>query len=427
LIPYQHRASNRYPAFLDLIRRQLSETYHEEDLTSEGLRIFTTLDVNIQDDLESAIRRKMPELEKRAKIQQLQVAALVTRRDSGEIVAMAGGNEAQDAGFNRALDARRPIGSLVKPAIYLTALEYPDRYTIITPVSDTAIKVQGDQDKRWEPHNYDHKEHGVVSLHKALAHSYNLATVRVGMDLGIDKVAKTLQNLGITRNLELFPSLLLGASELTPFEVTQMYQTLAGDGFTTKLRAIRAVIDAQGKSLQSYPFAVHQSVDPAATYITNTIMQEVMRTGTAKSAYTVLPRDLELVGKTGTTNESRDSWFAGYSGDYLSVVWVGRDDNKPAGLTGATGALPVWTALMKSIAKQPVSLIAPDNVETVWVNAYNGKLSEEGCPGSVAYPFIAGSAPTGESDCSAEAAAPPPEPEHEPEVSESWLGDLLKN
>ncbi|MEQ1638423.1 MAG: penicillin-binding protein 1B [Methylococcales bacterium] len=423
LIPYQHRASNRYPAFLDLVKRQLSETYHEEDLTSEGLRIFTTLDVPVQDALDAAIQHKIPELEKRAKIQQLQTAALVTRRDSGEIVAMAGGRQPQDAGFNRALDARRPIGSLVKPVVYLTALEYPDRYTIITPVSDTAIKVPNNQDKNWEPHNYDHKEHGVVSFHKALANSYNLATVRIGMDLGIEKVAKTMQNLGITRNLDFFPSLLLGASELTPFEVTQMYQTLAGDGFATKLRAIRAVIDAQGKSLQSYPFTVHQSVDPAATYITNKIMQEVMRTGTGKSVYSVLPRDLELVGKTGTTNESRDSWFAGYSGDYLSVVWTGRDDNKPAGLSGATGALPIWTALMKSIAKQPVSLIAPDNVETVWVNAANGKLTEEGCPGSVAYPFITGSAPTATSDCSEEAA----KPAAEPEVSDSWLGDLFGN
>lgn len=431
LVPYQHRASNRYPAFLDLIRRQLSETYREADLTSEGLRIFTTLDVQTQDSLDKAINQKLPELEKHAKIRQLQTAALVTRRDSGEIVAMAGSRQSEDAGFNRALDARRPIGSLIKPVVYLTALEYPDRYTIITPVSDTGIKVQGKQDKVWEPHNYDHKEHGSVPFHKALANSYNLATVRIGMDLGLDKVIKTMQNLGITRDLEVFPSLLLGSSELTPFEVTQMYQTLAGDGFATKLRAIRAVIDASGKSLQSYPFAVHQAVDPAATYITNTIMQEVMRSGTAKSAYTVLPRDLELVGKTGTTNEARDSWFAGYSGDYLSVVWTGRDDNKPAALTGATGALPIWTALMKSIAKQPVSLIAPDNIETVWV-ASNGRRTTEGCAGSVAYPFITGSAPTEETGCShetPEAPSPKPEPETdpEPEVSDSWLGDLIGN
>ncbi|MCX7087730.1 MAG: penicillin-binding protein 1B [Methylococcales bacterium] len=433
LIPYQHRASNRYPAFLDLVKRQLSETYHEEDLTSDGLRIFTTLDVAVQESLDAAIKRKMPELEKRSKNPQLQTAAVVTRRDSGEIVALAGGSEAQDTGFNRALDARRPIGSLIKPVIYLTALTYPDRYTIITPVSDTAIKVQISPDKQWEPHNYDNREHGVVSFHKALAQSYNLATVRIGMDLGIEMVAKTMQNLGVTRYIDLFPSLLLGASELTPFEVTQMYQTLAGDGFATPLRAIRAVINEQGKSLQSYPFTVHQSVDPAATYITNTILQEVMRTGTGKSAYSVLPHDLELVGKTGTTNESRDSWFAGFSGDYLSVVWTGRDDNKPAGLSGATGALPIWTALMHSIAKVPVSLIAPDNVETAWVNTANGMLTEESCPGSKAYPFIAGSAPTQKSGCSSEPreikpeADVEPEPEQVPETSDSWLGDLISN
>lgn len=419
LIPYQHRSSNRYPAFLDLVRRQLDQQYREEDITSEGLKIFTNLDVQVQDALDAAIAGKLPELEKRSKVDELQVAGLVTRRDNGEIVAVAGGSDAQDAGFNRALDAVRPIGSLIKPLVYLTALEYPDRYTIVTPVSDSAISVKAEQGNLWTPHNYDRKEHGVVPLHKALAQSYNLATVRIGMDIGVARTAKTLKELGVNREVELFPSLLLGAAELTPFEVTQMYQTLADDGFITPLRAIRAVINAEGKSLQSFPFTVHQSVDPAATYITNTILQEVMRKGTGKSAYNVLPHDLELAGKTGTTNEARDSWFAGFSGDYLSVIWVGRDDNKPAGLSGATGALPIWTALMKNIAKESVSLIAPDNIRKVWIDPYTGLLANENCPGSVLYPFISGSQPTQLATCTS--AESPEEP------SESWLDGIISN
>lgn len=413
LIPYQHRSSNRYPAFLDLVKRQLDQQYHEEDLTSEGLKIFTNLDVQVQDALDDAIAKKLPDLEKRSHVKELQIAGLVTRRDNGEIVAIAGGSDTQDAGFNRALDAVRPIGSLIKPVVYLTALGYPDRYTIVTPVSDTAISVKIQQGNHWTPHNYDRKEHGVVPFHRALAQSYNLATVRIGMDVGVANTAKTLKNLGVTREVELFPSLLLGASELTPFEVAQMYQTLADDGFITPLRAIRAVINAQGKSLQSYPFTVHQSVDPAATYITNTILQEVMRKGTGKSAYNSLSKDLDLVGKTGTTNEARDSWFAGFSGDYLSVIWVGRDDNKPAGLSGASGALPVWTTLMRSIAKESVSLIAPDNIKKVWIDPYTGLLANENCPGSVLYPFISGSQPTQLATCTSFE-----EPE---EATESWL------
>lgn len=406
LIAYQHRSTNRYPAFLDLVRRQLGEEYPEDVVTSEGLRIFTNLDVHIQDALDNAITKKMPELEKHARMKQLQTAAVVTRRSTGEIVALAGGSELQDTGFNRALDAVRPIGSLIKPVVYLTALEYPERYTIMTPVSDTAISVKLDRGKSWAPHNYDRREHGIVPLHTALAQSYNLATVRVGLDMGVARTAKTLKSLGIKRQVDLLPSLLLGATELTPFEVTQMYQTLAGDGFSTPLRAIHAIVDLQGNPLQRYPFTVRQSVDPGATYIVNSILQEVVRSGTAKAAYNTLPQDLELVGKTGTTNEARDSWFAGYSGDFLSVVWVGRDDNKPAGLSGASGALPVWISLMEQIAREPVSLIMPDSVQKVWIDTRSGLLANEDCPGAKLYPFIDGSAPTENSPCVVSAPQP---------------------
>lgn len=422
MIPYQHRSSNRYPAYLDLVKRQLDQEYHEEDLTSEGLRIFTNLDVNVQDALDNSIAEKLPVLEKKARTKELQVAGVVTRRASGEIVAIAGGRDTQEAGFNRALDALRSVGSLIKPVVYLTALEYPNRYTMVTPVSDSAISLKTQQGSMWTPHNYDRKEHGMVPLHKALAQSYNLATVRIGMDIGIARTVKTLRNLGVTREVELFPSTLLGAAELTPFEVTQMYQTLADDGFITPLRAIRAVINPAGKALQSFPYTVHQSVDPAATYITNTILQEVMRQGTAKAAYNELPHDLELAGKTGTTNETRDSWFAGYSGDFLSVVWVGRDDNKPAGLSGATGALPLWTTLMKKIAKESVNLIAPDNIQKVWIDPRSGMLANENCPGSMLVPFIKGSQPTQLATC--ESA----EPENtEEDDSENWLDSIIKS
>ncbi|MGR9114326.1 MAG: penicillin-binding protein 1B [Gammaproteobacteria bacterium] len=399
VIPRAHRSVNRYPAFIDLVKRQLQEEYKDDDLTSEGLKIFTTLEPRVQNALEQTVVEKIEQLEKAKRSDQLEAAVVVTRREGGEIVAITGGKDPKGAGFNRALDAVRPIGSLIKPVVYLTALEYPAKYTATTLVSDTRIKVKGSRGKVWAPDNYDHKEHGDVPLHTALAHSYNLATVRIGMDVGIARVAKTLRNMGVTRPVDLFPSLLLGASELTPLEVTQMYQTLAGDGFATPLRAIRSVINAEGERLQSYPFTVRQTVDPAAAFITNSILQEVMTEGTGRSAYVYLPQDFALVGKTGTTNDMKDSWFAGFSGDYLSVVWVGRDDNKPAGLSGSSGALKIWADLMQQISSRPVTLIPPDNVDMVWIDPATGLLADKDCEGVKQYPFIRGSAPTLSSPC----------------------------
>jgi penicillin-binding protein 1B len=399
IIPRPIRSSNRYPGFLDLVKRQLSQDYREEDLTSEGLRIFTTLDTQVQDTLEKTLATKLERLEKMPKAKDLEAAVIVTRRDSGEIAALASGRDNSASGFNRALDAVRPIGSLMKPVVYLTALDYPNKYTITTPVSDTAIVVKGQNGTDWVPNNYDHKEHGVIGLHTALAKSYNLATVRIGMDIGVGRTAKTLRSMGVTRPVDLFPSLLLGASSLSPMDVTQIYQTLAGDGFSTPIKAIRAVIASDGKQLQSYPLSVKQAVDPSATYIVNTILQEAMHEGTGHSAYLSFPQDYGLVGKTGTTNDSKDSWFAGYTGDYLSIVWIGRDDNKPIGLTGATGALQVWTALMKQISSQPVNLIPPDNVKMALVDPVNGLLAAEDCGWARHYPYISGSEPTTYSPC----------------------------
>ncbi len=384
VITNANRSANAYPYFMDLVKRQLSQEYREEDLTSEGLSIFTTLDTRVQDTLEQTVKTQLTQLEKLPNTSELEAAAVVTRRDSGEIAALTSGREVVSSGFNRALDAVRPIGSLVKPVIYLTALSNPKKYTITTTVSDTEIVVPNKGSEPWIPKNYDHREHGNVSLHQALAHSYNLATVRIGMDVGVNNVIETLRNMGVTREVESFPSFLLGSAQLTPMDVTQMYQTLAGDGFLSRLKAIRAVVSAKGERLQSYPFIVKQAVDPAVAYIVNTMLQEVMTEGTGHKAYDVFPKNYGLVGKTGTTNDAKDSWFAGYSGDYLSVVWVGRDDNKPAGLTGATGALPVWLSLMKQISTQPVNLIAPDNIKMAAANS---------CSSSRRYPYIAGSEP----------------------------------
>ncbi|WP_428354364.1 penicillin-binding protein 1B [Methyloprofundus sp.] len=399
VVAYAHRPANRYPSFIDLVKRQLTQEYNEQDLTSEGLSVFTTLDSKVQDALDFSIEHKLVEIERRKQSNKLEAAAIVTRRDTGEIVALAGGRDSQGVGFNRALNAVRPIGSLIKPLVYLTALEYPDKYTLITPISDTHIEVKAEKGKLWKPKNYARKEHGEVPLHRALAQSYNLATVRLGMDIGVGRIAKTLRETGVSRPINLFPSMLLGSLTLTPFEVTQMYQTLAGDGFAMPLRSISAVLSQDGTVLQRYPYALRQKLDPAATYLTNTVLQEVMREGTGKSAYKVLPKNLVLAGKTGTTNDLKDSWFAGYSGDYLAVFWVGRDDNKSTGVTGASGSLKLWTELMRQVATQSVILSRPDSVISVWIDKNSGLKANELCPDIIAYPFIRGSEPSENAEC----------------------------
>jgi penicillin-binding protein 1B len=398
-----HRSANRYPAFIDLVKRQLKQEYKEEDLTSDGLRIVTTLDTRVQDALENSVQNKIKQLEKSPKSHDLESAAIVTRRDSGEIVALMGGRDPNETGFNRALDAVRSIGSLIKPVIYLTALSDPDHYTITTQVSDTRYSIPAGDGSTWSPDNYDNQEHGVIPLHSALAHSYNMATVRIGMDVGLNRIAHTLKDMGVSRPIDLYPSMLLGAVPLTPLEVTQIYQTLAGDGFATPLRSIRSVNDADGKALQSYPLTVKQATDPAATFITNTILQEVMRVGTGHAVYNSIAKDMNLAGKTGTTNHLHDSWFAGFSGDLLSVVWVGRDDNQSTGLTGGTGALVIWTDLMKQVSHQPVKLVPPDNVQMKWVDPRSGLLTGEGCASAQLLPYVDGSEPTQFTECGAAA------------------------
>ncbi|MGH8553501.1 MAG: penicillin-binding transpeptidase domain-containing protein, partial [Methylococcales bacterium] len=359
---------------------------------------LTTLELPVQQALETSAARTLGELEKSKTIAQLQIAGVVTSREGGELVALLGGRDPRFAGFNRALDIQRLIGSLVKPAVYLTALEDSRRYNILTPLDDTGIRLESGG-KIWSPRNFDRKEHGTVALHQALTNTYNLATVRLGLDVGIGRVVKTLHSLGIERQIEKYPSILLGALELSPIEVTQMYQTLAGDGFITPLRAIRSVIASDGTPLQRYPLTVRQTLDPAAVFLTNVLLQQVMREGTGRSVYSMIPNRYNVAGKTGTTNDLKDSWFAGFSGDYLGVIWIGRDDNTPTGLTGGSGALRVWSRLMREASKQPVELTPPESIEWVWIDRKSGLRADEHCKNAVEYPFISGSAPVAIAPC----------------------------
>jgi penicillin-binding protein 1B len=349
---------------------------------------------------------------------------------------MAGDREPQAAGFNRALNARRPVGSLFKPAVYLTALEQSARYTLATPLNAEALRREA-QGQVWEPQNYDQRFHGEVPLYQALIHSYNVATARLGLDLGLEQVINTLQRLGLERPLQPYPSLLLGAVDLSPWEVTALYQTLASGGFRTPLRAIREVQAADGTPLQRYPLEVEAVIAPEPTYLLTVAMQGVVREGTATGLAQWLPPDLHVAGKTGTTDDLRDSWFAGYTGDHVAVVWVGRDDNKPTGLTGASGAMTVWGEMMKNIQPEPLQPPMPEDVELANVDPVGGLRYDDDCKVGVMMPFIKGSVPTERAACAFVSADTPQvddatlaKEEAKPEVKQdaekkNWLQRML--
>lgn len=388
-----------FPDFLDVVRRQLKEEYQEADLTGEGLRIFTTLDPMVQTSANKAFDSTLNSLIKsnRKKLEGLQGAVTIANPENGELLAVVGGS-GMFTGFNRALDAKRQVGSLLKPLVYLNALQ-SQRYNLISPISDEPITINGMGMKDWSPKNYDGRSHGIVPLNYALAHSYNLATVRLGWETGMPTFVNALRSVGINDEIKPYPSILLGAVNLSPMQVLGMYQVFAANGFKYAPRSIRSVVDSHGTPLQRYGLNVQQSLDPGSVYLLNYALQQVMRSGTGSSAYNTLPSSLNLAGKSGTTNDARDSWFAGYSGNYVAVVWLGHDDNRPIGLTGSSGALPVWVNIMKQLSLTPVEPVQPSNVQWQWIDTSNGELSAQGCLGAVYIPLLSGTLPKQVTPC----------------------------
>jgi len=401
------KGTSLYPAFVELVHRQLRRDYHEEDLRSEGLLIFTTLDPLAQLSAERALTTRLTQLEKARRIpaNALEGAVVVTNTQNGEVQALVGGRDTRYEGFNRALDTERPIGSLIKPAIYLTALEHPDSYTLATLLDDRPLVWRQRGTSDWEPHNYDKTFHGLVPLRLALANSYNVSTARLGLALGVRNIMDNVHRLGVERDLPDYASSLLGADGMSPLEVTQMYQAFASGGFRMPLRAIREVLTADGQPLQRYPLSVEQVIEPAPAYLVTAALQGVVREGTADDLKKYLSPDLNIAGKTGTTNDLRDSWFAGYTGDRLGVVWIGRDDNQPINMTGAGGAMTVWGDMMARLDPDPLVPPQPENIELVDVDSATGLRADANCQGTVSLPFIRGSAPTATAPCAASAPA----------------------
>lgn len=388
---------SQFPDFLDIVKRELNKVYYSDDLKNEGLIIISTLDPIAQLAADKAVERKLGELRRRgSKTKDLQGALVSANPETGELVAVVGSGS-EFTGFNRAVDAKRQVGSLLKPIIYMTALE-SGRYNLASSVDDSPITVNLSDGTEWNPKNYDNRDHGYVPFTTALSQSYNHSAVRLGMEFGVNTFAKQLQRMGVKEKIPTYPSALLGSVNLSPMDMLGVYQVFATGGFRTPIHSIRSVIDDRGHILQRTGLNTQRSIPPETNFLINYALQDVVKNGTAKRIQS-LGSNLNLAGKTGTTNDYRDAWFAGYSGNYVSVVWVGRDDNKPIGLSGGSGALPVWVDYMNRLKLTPVALPEPEGIEWLWLENNSGKLSNERCADARYLPVMSAYLPEEASSC----------------------------
>ncbi|MDF2178537.1 penicillin-binding protein 1B [Aliiglaciecola sp. CAU 1673] len=385
-------ARGAHPAFMEQVKRELRELLPDTAMQQAGIRIYTTLDPVAQRKAEQSMINSLDELETQRKINGLEGAVVVTDIATGEIRAMVGSRQTEFHGFNRALDARRAIGSVIKPAIYLAALERSGQYHLATPLQDAPISLKSSNGKVWSPKNYDKEYRGQVSLMDALVNSLNIPTVTLGMDLGLTHVTQMLNRLGVEQEIEPYPALTLGAVSLTPFEVSQMYQTLANEGRYESLHSIVAISTSSGKLLRRYRPESSFRVDAKAVYLLNYALHKVTREGTAKTLKKAFP-DLYLAGKTGTTDDYRDSWYVGFDRHNLVTVWMGKDNNESTGLTGASGAMSLYRDFLSR--QHPKSLVRPfpEGLGIAHFDSFSGLHKAAGCPHVVSVPAILESLP----------------------------------
>jgi penicillin-binding protein 1B len=383
-------SANRFPAYVDLVRRQLARDYPADALQGAGLSVMTAMSPAAQAYAEGAVTRTLKALEGKRR-PPLEAGVVVTSVHDGEVIAVVGSRDVATPGFNRAVEAQRPVGSLLKPFVFLLALATPERYSLASWIEDTAITVTLGNGKRWSPGNSDGRSHGTVRLIDALARSYNQATVRVGMSVRPERLASLLLQLaGIKAAPN--PALILGSVDQSPYAMAQLYQFLASDGEIQPLYAVRGVLDPDGRVLKRYDKdpPTPDDGDRTAARLVTVALQHAVTAGTARQLLNDGLGRLNAAGKTGTSNDGRDSWFAGWTGDHLAVVWVGNDQNETTGLYGATGAMRVWSGLFSRLPSAPLQ-VGEKGLDWQWV--VQGHSTDAGCPGASRYAFADGFAP----------------------------------
>jgi penicillin-binding protein 1B len=395
-------AANRFPAYVDLVRRQLARDFPAGELQGAGLSVMTGMSPSAQAYAESAVTATLKSLET-AKRPPLQAGLVVTDVHEGVVVAVVGSGQPTVHGFNRAVEAQRPVGSLLKPFVYLLALARPAEYSLATWVDDSPVSVTLANGRRWNPGNSDGRSHGSVRLMDALAMSYNQSTVRVGMQVDPRRLAELVHTLSGVR-AEPNPSLILGSLDQSPYAMAQLYQFLASGGEIQPLHAVRGVLDPEGRAVNRYDKAPAPATegDAIAARLVTLALQHAVTSGTARQLVNDGLGRLNPAGKTGTSNDGRDSWFAGWTGDHLAVVWVGNDQNEMTGLYGATGAMRVWSGIFARLPSAPLQ-VGDGGLDWQWVT--QSHASDASCPGARRFAFVNGFAPPYQS-----CVQDPPEP-----------------
>jgi penicillin-binding protein 1B len=394
--PFRQRSGlSSIPYYVDRVLQEMSHDYGIKDVKGRGLQIYTAIDLNAQDTAARTVEAGLEALENGSKRlrrpdQPLQGAIIHIDVPTGEIRALIGGRNYDLNQFNRALNAKRQIGSLVKPFVYATAFEPSLSPTLsnqnITPatlVSDTRFVLKRRFSADWSPRNYEDVYHQTVTVAEALEQSLNSASVRIGLACGLDPIVRTAHTLGVVSDIDASnPSMLLGAVGLTPVEMADAYSTIARVGSRVPLHAVKFVTDDRGHLLSAGDEIKPVQVFPARDmYMLVTVMKGVVDRGTAAGARSMGFR-LVAAGKTGTTNDKRDAWFIGFTPKALTLTWLGFDDNAPTGLSGGTGAVPIWTRFMQAVtAGQPnVDFTPPDGVVTAQIDETSGGLAVPNCP-----------------------------------------------
>ncbi len=402
LVGERRHELNSAPYFVDFVLQQLKQHYGDDALQREGYRIFTTLDMRAQRAARQALLDGIANLEKgypalKKIAGQLEGAILVIDPQTGYVKALVGGRDYARSQFNRVTQALRQPGSTFKPFVYLTAFRAKTAdgapYTTVTPISDDPFTLTSGG-KNWTPSNYDGETHGLVTLRTALENSYNIATARLALDVGLKRIVDTARTVGIESPLRAVPSIALGAFEVTPLEMAVAYTTLANSGIRAEPLSIVQLVDPKGRQLEKRDIKMKRVLDPESVYLVNSLLQGTFDRGTAAGARR-LGYLQPAAGKTGTTSDYKDAWFVGYTPELLALTWVGYDDNRPLRLTGAAAALPVWTRFMLDYADgQARSFSAPNDIVLVGIDPASGLLATPDCPVVRYEPFVAGTEPT---------------------------------
>ncbi|HEY0513229.1 MAG TPA: PBP1A family penicillin-binding protein [Thermoanaerobaculia bacterium] len=396
----------RAPYFADSAALEAARRFGVEDLEDGGYTLFSTLDWAGQKAAQAAVESGLKEIDGGRKGRSLQAALISMDPATGGILAYVGGRGYDASQFDRAGRAQRQPGSSFKPVVYAAAFEAgkasPASFLEDEPLT---VKTAG---QVWSPKNDDGDYHGWVTVRTALEKSYNPATTRLALDVGMPQIVKLAHDMGITTPMEPFPAMALGAAAITPLEMTTVYSTLAAGGSRPPVHELVAILDHTGKVVQGAPLPKPARVlSPQTAYLVTSLLEGVLQHGTAAGAAAGIPG--ELAGKTGTTNKQRDAWFAGYAPERTTVVWVGYDDNGKTRLSGARAALPIWVHFMARVAPPGgySTFAQPAGITTASIDPATGRLATDSCPSVVTEVFREGEVPT--ETCDRHGGAPEPQ------------------